>query len=335
MLVAGHDWAHGEAKQKVDKEESGMFFRVPFEKVPDLVRKRMTLLEQGEAIVYVEDVANLATTEFKKRLWEAMNRTSRRWEAFAKEEEQRLQPIVQAMSERYAGEDQAAKSRGGMGERITAEDLPGLAKQSFPLCMRTLLERVQTDGHLRHQGRMQLGLFLKGIGLPLQESLKFWRREFTQRGGITNERFDKEYAYNIRHNYGQEGSRTDYTPYSCQKIIHSKPGQGEFHGCPFATLSEQQLRQRLSSLSLTESHVNEIVKQTRDRHYQIACTRALEYSHYGYADALNRGIEHPNQYFKESRRFILGLHSEHDENSKPPTNANANADAPTTPPPPK
>lgn len=43
--------------------------------------------------------------------------------------------------------------------------------------------------------------------------------------------FDKAYAYSVRHMFGKEGKRTDYTPYSCMKVILSNPpSQGDYHG---------------------------------------------------------------------------------------------------------
>ena len=50
-------------------------------------------------------------------------------------------------------------------------------------------------------------------------------------GYIIQVQFDKQYSYNVRHSYGKEGKRANYTPYSCMKIIMSNaPTQGDHHG---------------------------------------------------------------------------------------------------------
>ena len=49
--------------------------------------------------------------------------------------------------------------------------------------------------------------------------MKFWRAEFGPK--CAGEAFDKKYAYGVRYNYAKEGKRTDYTPYSCMKIIQT------------------------------------------------------------------------------------------------------------------
>ena len=41
--------------------------------------------------------------------------------------------------------------------------------------------------------------------MTMEESLQFWSSAFEK--GMTLDQFNKQYAYNIRHNYGREGKR--------------------------------------------------------------------------------------------------------------------------------
>jgi DNA primase large subunit len=51
---------------------------------------------------------------------------------------------------------------------------------------------------------------------------------------MSHDQFQKGYSYTFRHMYGKEGSRKNYTPFSCMKIIMGTPPEaGAFHGCPY------------------------------------------------------------------------------------------------------
>ena len=58
------------------------------------------------------------------------------------------------------------------------DKIPFVMQRSAPLCMKALFNRMSTTPHhLKHDGRMQFGLFLKGIGVTLEDSLAWWRVE--------------------------------------------------------------------------------------------------------------------------------------------------------------
>lgn len=97
----------------------------------------------------------------------------------------------------------------GKGEVITAAMVNDLVVAHAPACMRNLNTTLRTQKHLKHFGRQQFNLFLKGIGLSVDEALIFWRKSFSN---VTDDKFNKEYRYNIRHGYGLEGGRKNYSP---------------------------------------------------------------------------------------------------------------------------
>lgn len=179
--------------------------------------------------------------------------------------------------------------------------------------MQNLHISLRRDKHLKHYGRLQYTLFLKGIGLSLEECLIFWRSGFSK---ITDDVFNKEYRYNVRHAYGDVGGDSNrrgngYSPYSCQKILtEHPPGPGEAHGCPYRHFSTENLTALLQQTGIKDSTVLRGVKEDKEKQkFHLACNRVFEYAHQreirqakeqGWGMSQLETIVHPNEYFKRS-----------------------------------
>lgn len=269
------------------------FYKVHFTIVPSLVKGRRCFVKGGFAYVGSNEFGSVIATELTNIIEEGLDYAFKILPAV--EEDDRIYGLVKNLHTTYLGKDYSVAD----GNKISAENLEQLSKKSYPLCMRLLHEGLKATHHLKHGGRMQYGLFLKGMGVALEESLRFWRQEFTKL--IDLERFEKTYAYNIRHNYGREGSRVNYTPYSCIKIISTSVGPQENHGCPFKQLDVTVLKQKLAEFGVGKAHVQEIGALASKGHYQLACGRYFECAHNVKNEA---GITHPNQYFELSQQLM-------------------------------
>lgn len=173
---------------------------------------------------------------------------------------------------------------------------------------------LRKNNHLKHFGRLQYTLFLKGIGLTLEECLIFWRQAFKL---ITDDTFNKEYRYNIRHAYGDVGGDAirrgkGYSPFSCQKILtEHPPGSGESHGCPYRHFSVDNLTTLLQTTGVHDRDVLSGVRTDVEKQkYHLACNRVFDFAH---KKEIQKGKEdgswsaadldtivHPNTYFKRS-----------------------------------
>jgi len=99
---------------------------------------------------------------------------------------------------------------------------------------------------------------------------------------MSAEDFVKRFAYNIRHNYGKEGRRKDYSAYNCTRIIlGAPPGSGEYHGCPFRHWQPNHLSAALSKMQIGGSDSAQIMDLVGTKQYQIACRRLFEATHPG------------------------------------------------------
>jgi len=187
--------------------------------------------------------------------------------------------------------------------------------------MRNLHTALRKSSHLKHFGRLQYTLFLKGIGLSMEDCILFWRQAFRL---ITEDTFNKEYRYNVRYAYGDVGGDSNrqgrgYSAFSCQKILtQHPPGSGESHGCPYRHFSVDNLVTSLQSTGVTDSQtLREVKEDVAKQRYHLGCNRVFELTHkteitkakedgsWGGADLDT--IVHPNTYFKRSYLLRNGV----------------------------
>ena len=140
---------------------------------------------------------------------------------------------------------------------------------------------------------------------------------------MTDEKFNKEYRYNVRHAYGDVGGDANrrgrgYTPFSCHKLLTEPlPGPGQAHGCPYRTFAPDNLVGMLSRQPGGGVRDPEVMKAVREdvsrQRYHIACNRVFEATHKKelkkVKDEGTMGpaqldtIVHPNQYYERSVRL--------------------------------
>lgn len=230
--------------QNIDTME---FYKVKFYEVLDLVRARRVYLSGGYAYIPHKDFISVLSAQYRTHLKQSLAVASHHLGEI--EQDERLVSLLRGLHQSYSGNDYSdAKSL------VPIESLDSLSVKSFPLCMRQLHEQLRLAHHLKHGGRLQYGLFLKGIGVTLEDSLRFWRDEFTKIMDL--DKFEKQYAYNVRYNYGKEGSKRNYSPFSCMKIINSSVGPGDCHGCPFKHCDASNLKNRLQGYGFDPQGLN-------------------------------------------------------------------------------
>ncbi|WFD30301.1 4-nitrophenylphosphatase [Malassezia sp. CBS 17886] len=299
--------------------DSESFVQVPWRRVPELVERRRVFVLRGTAWIPMKEQSSLIIAEFHSRLQAQLEVTARALPRL--DEDDRLLPVLEHLS---MGSMMSAASdytnapllrTDGSSVTLTVDMIAPLVQKHAPMCMRTLQEALRTSHHLRHYGRLQYNLFLKELGLPVEEALLFWRRSFST---MSDEKFNKEHRYNIRHGYGLEGRRLNYPAKSCARIItQDQPGPQDTHGCPFRHFSPANLSAALSThYQVPADEQAEILNAAKAGHYHVACTRLFEITHatQGIArgDGLGQGesVTHPNRYMEASWRLAQAADGE-------------------------
>ncbi|OSC99040.1 DNA primase large subunit [Trametes coccinea BRFM310] len=292
-------------------EAPGRYYKVKWTRVPDLVEKRRVVLKGGMAYVPASEQASIVLQEFQSHLEKDLEMTAKALPRL--DEDTRIVPILDNLSKGFlAGvSSEWNNASAAAGDALTADMIDEMAYKHFPACMRNLHMCLRRDKHLKHFGRLQYGLFLKVLGLSIDEALVFWRKAFSK---IQDDKFNKEYRYNIRHSYGLEGKRANYAAKSCQQILMSdQPGPGDSHGCPYRHFSADNLQSALLTMygehGLTSADMPEIMATVKAGHYHVACTRVFEITHARQGVKKGEGVgggesvTHPNQYAARSREL--------------------------------
>lgn len=165
------------AATRCGRDDEEAWFKVDWEKVPELVERRQVLLKRGSAFVHVREQMSIVTNEFARNLETGLELAARFLPRM--DEDNRLAPILHHLSQSFVAPDAGYSEASSIGDisTPTAASIDGLS-QHFPLCMQNLHKTLRANNHLKHFGRLQYTLFLKGIGLSLQECIIFWRKSF-------------------------------------------------------------------------------------------------------------------------------------------------------------
>jgi len=165
------------AATSIKKDDEENWFKVDWEKVPDLVERRQVLLKKGKAYVHVREQTTMVLSEFTRSLESGLELAARFLPRM--DEDNRLAPILHHLSQSFVAPDASYNEASTVSDiaNIHAGSIDGLSSH-FPLCMQNLHRELRKNSHLKHQSRLQYTLFLKGIGLNMQECIVFWRKAF-------------------------------------------------------------------------------------------------------------------------------------------------------------
>lgn len=232
---------------------------VPFEHALPLVSNRRVVLRRGEAIIQEHHLATFLAGMFEATCSEGAAHFRQSATFRTLHQDERMVELRRSLNGAY----DAHRAYLAMGCKLSAGDVDSQAAY-FPPCMSKLYATLRKDKRLPHDDRFVFSLFLKEIGLDLAEAIEFWSQFYIAPPGkdakCTHswQAHTSRLTYSVRHMYGQEGRRIDYTAHRCAQV------QGH-QLCPFTT-------GRLLELpALQAEDIEDIGQLCENRQYLAAC----------------------------------------------------------------
>lgn len=281
----------------VDYFDNMEYYKTNFVNIISLVKKRKVFLNKGYAYFPFEDMFHLISCTLYRQFSEQLDWNSKMLPNITNKDN-RIKILLSILPIVMPSHTSATALL-----NITFDDLEDIYQEHYPLCMKHIHNVLKSNHHLKHDCRMQYGIFLKNLGLPLEDTLKLFEEEFTKK--MPKYLFDRKYAYYFKHYYGKVGGLIDYKPYTCkqiQEMVLSAPDH--HHGCPFKHWDKEKLLKEFEPDKLRSQDIADIEDLILKKNYQQACIR-----HYWSKNKLimDSSTEGPNEYCANSYNLVKNL----------------------------
>lgn len=243
-----------------------------FEIVPDLVKERELILNNGYIITYCSNWKKVLRSLFSNYILSEISIMKKQAQHTIKYD-LRFHILNQKI--------QTYLFKEGIAHGNVTIDNIETETQKFPLCMQHLHSVLRSRHRLSHYARLYYSLFLKEIGMTLEDSIAFWRQEYSKPHTCTSvcshnwQSNEKKFIYSIRHMYGLEGLRKNYKTPDCNLICTGISGATYEGGCPFKDFDMSALRNLLRA-SLTEDEIEKFLRNVSIKDPEVLCTAFLK-----------------------------------------------------------
>jgi len=248
---------------------------VPFELCPDLLASRNYHIKKGYLHINCFQWKDLILSLYNTFLREAIKEMKHIPKVHYTIEDERIKEVLVLIRTLYFKNqiDKPKDKQGSFTLKSVSHEY-----QKFPLCMRNLYDILQKNNRLSHNARFDFSLYLKEIGLSMTDALHFWEKAYSKQHASCSrcthswQENEKRYIYGIRHLYGLEGSRKNYSVKSCEQIQNMTLSANEEGGCPFQHFDDDNLRNTLKTcLPPTNFDHIEVVIYERKNSAKHAC----------------------------------------------------------------
>ncbi|KAG7164085.1 DNA primase large subunit-like 2 [Homarus americanus] len=278
--------------------------KVPWTVVESLVKERQVVVTAGDVEIHCHNLLQLLCCVFKATLEFGLKELSLSGAKNLIAIDARLRQVkknLYRLYRKHQGGDYMVLSSNSLRSTDIESQVP-----NFPLCMQELHKILSSTGRLRHHARIRYTLYLKDIGLPVMENIAFWENFYSKphkghSGGCchTWDGTDKNrYTYGIRHLYGIEGGRKNYTSHSCSALQDLQSQPSELGGCPFTSYGEDELSVLLYPILGDHLQLQEdVIKEVKAGRPNAACKTLSAFTIY-----MNKECRRKNHEEKKSLR---------------------------------